>query len=82
MDKVLEYAEYLHSLKGFETLAVYELHESSGPAKEWNYRWIIEAFYNSVNASEESVLKDLINCPMTDKTWELSIHKDYIQMAA
>lgn len=79
-DKIMAYTDYLHGLKGFETLAVYELHDSSGPAKEWLYDWIIEAFYNSVNTNEDSVLKDLINCPMADKKWELSIHKDYIQM--
>ncbi|XP_073235588.1 uncharacterized protein [Porites lutea] len=81
-EKVLDYADYLHGLKGFETLAVYKLHECSGPIKEWHYDWIIEAFYNSVSVTEESILKDLINCPMVDKTWELSIHKDYIQMTA
>ena len=81
-EKVLDYADYLHGLKGFETLAVYKLHECSGPIKEWHYDWIIEAFYNSVSVTEESVLKDLINCPMVDKKWELSIHKDYIQMTA
>ena len=80
--KVLDYADYLHGLKGFETLEVYKLHECSGPIKEWHYDWIIEAFYNSVSVTEESILKDLINCPMVDKTWELSIHKDYIQMTA
>ena len=81
-EKVLNYTDYLHGLKGFETLAVYKLHECSGPNKECHYDWIIEAFYNSVSVTEESVLKDSINCPMVDKTWELSIHKDYMQMMA
>ena len=80
-DKIMAYTDYLQNLQGFETLAVYKLHDCSGPAKEWFYHWIIEAFYNSVNTWEDSVLKDLINCPMADKKWELSIHKDYVQMA-
>ncbi|KAJ7384098.1 hypothetical protein OS493_023421 [Desmophyllum pertusum] len=79
-DTVMTYADYLISLTGFETLGVYKLHNSSGPASEWLYEWIIEAFFNSVNATEESVLKDLMNCPMATKKWEISIHKDYMQM--
>ena len=66
-EKVFDFADYLHGLKGFETLAVYKLHECSGPNKECHYDWIIEAFYNSVSVTEESVLKDLTNYLMVEK---------------
>ena len=79
-DIVMAYADYLASLTGFETSLVYRLHNSSGLAKEGLYEWIIETSLNSTNASEESVLRDLMNCPMVNKEWEISIFKDYIQM--
>ena len=79
-DTVMAYADYLISLPGFETSNVYKLHNSSGPASEWLYEWIIEAFFNSVMATEELVLKDLMNCPTVTKKWEISIFKDYMQM--
>lgn len=81
-DEVLAYADYLHGLNGFETLAVYKLHDVSGPTRDGLYDWIIEAFYNSVNTTEGSVFTALINCPMVNKQWELSIHRDYVQMAS
>ncbi|KAL9966443.1 hypothetical protein ACROYT_G024517 [Oculina patagonica] len=79
-DTVMAYADHLITLPGFETLNVYKLHNSSGPSSEWLYEWIIEAFFNSVMATEESVLKDLMNCPSVTKKWEISIFKDYMQM--
>lgn len=81
-ETVLEYADYLVSLKGFQTLGVYGLHISSGPHKEWLYEWIIEALFNSINTSPESVLKELKNYPNAKEKWEISIHRDYMQMVA
>lgn len=81
-DTVMAYADYLVSLKGLETLGIYGLHGSSGPDKECLYEWIIEAFFNSINTNEESVLKELMNSPMANTKWKISIHKDYMQMAA
>lgn len=79
-DTVMAYADYLQSLTGFETSLVYRLHNSSGLAKESLFEWIVEASFNSSNASEESVLKDLMNCPVVDKEWKISILKDYMQI--
>ena len=81
-ETVLEYADFLVSLKGFETLGVYGLNRSSGPHKEWLYEWIIEAIFNSINTTPESVLKDLMNCPKADAKWEKSIQENYMQMVA
>lgn len=81
-DLVMAYSDYLASLTGFETSLVYRLHNSSGLAKEGLYEWIIEASFNSTNTSEESVLRDLMNCPIVNKEWEISIFKDYMQMDA
>lgn len=80
-ETVMAYADYLITMPGFETLNVYKLHNSAGPASEWLYEWVIEAFFNSVMATEESVLKDLTNCPTVTKNWEISIFKDYMQMS-
>lgn len=77
---VMAYADHLITLPGFETLNVYKLHNSSGPSSEWLYEWIIEALFNSVMATEESVLKDLMNFPSVTKKWEISIFQDYMQM--
>ena len=79
-DTVMAYADYILSLTGFEALHVYRLHNSSGPAKESLYEWIIEASFNSIDASEESVFRDLMNCPIVNKEWEISIFKDYMHM--
>lgn len=79
-DTVMAYADYLVSLTGFEALLVYRLHNSSGLAKVGLYEWIVEVSFNSTNAAEESVLRDLINCPVVNKEWEISIFKDYMQM--
>ncbi|XP_068717454.1 uncharacterized protein [Montipora capricornis] len=79
-DKFMAYTDYLRNINGFEALIGYKLHDISGPRKDWLYGWIIEAFYNSVNADEESVLPHLINCPIVAKQWEISVHKDYVQM--
>ncbi|RMX47574.1 hypothetical protein pdam_00019004 [Pocillopora damicornis] len=81
-ETVLEYADFLVSLKGFETLGVYGLNRSSDPHKEWLYEWIIEAIFNSINTTPESVLKDLMNCPRANAKWEKSIHENYMQMVA
>lgn len=80
-ETVMDYADYLITMPGFESLNVYKLHNSSGPASEWLYEWVIEAFFNKVMATEESVLKDLMNCPTVTKNWEISIFKDYMQMS-
>lgn len=79
-DTVMAYADYLLSLTGFETSLVYRLHNRSGLAKESLFEWIVEASFSSKNASEESVLKDLMNCPVVDKEWKISIFKDYMQI--
>lgn len=81
-DKYAGYTDFLQHLKGFEALVVYKLHDISGPRKDWLYDWIIEAFYSSVNTTEESVLRQLINCPLVGKQWEICIHKDYVKMAS
>ena len=80
-ETVIAFADYLVSLTGFETLLVYRLHNSSGLEKEGLYEWIVEASFNATNAAEESVLRDLMNCTMVNKEWEISIFKDYMQMA-
>ena len=80
-DTVMAYADYGMSLTGFEALLVYRLHNSSGLANEGLYEWIIEASFNSTNATEELVLRDLTNYPVVNKEWEISIFKDYMQMS-
>ena len=82
IDKYEGYIDFLQHLKGFEALVVYKLHDISGPRKDWLYDWIIEAFYSSVDTTEESVLRELINCPMVGNQWEISIHKDYVKMTS
>ena len=79
-ETVTSYVAHASTLRGFKGSCIYKLDDSCCPAKDWLYSWIIEAFYDSDNAREASVLNDLMQCPTADKKWVISIQKDYMQI--
>ena len=80
-DIISAYSDYLTSLGGFQSVCVYRLDESSGPVKrDWLYRWVVEAYYDPEMADAASLLKGIVSNAVFSTKWEVSVHKDDMQL--